>query len=88
MLEVGHFDELVALALSSQALPSRNPLEKRDVELQRLEFALKASLRASRYTDAAKLALQPGGETASDDRQQKLLQQDTDLVCYLTNGLR
>lgn len=83
MLEAGQLAELVALALSSEALPSRNPIEKRDVQLQRLQFALKASLRAKRYTDAAKLALKAGGETASDDRQQKLLQQNTDLASAL-----
>ena len=83
MLEAGQFAELVALALSSEGLPSGSPLEKRDVELQRLQFALKASLRAKRYTDAAKLALKAGGEAAGDDRQQKLLQQNTDLASVL-----
>jgi hypothetical protein len=83
MLEAGQFTELVALALSSEGLPSSSPLEKRDVELQRLQFALKASLRTKRYTDAAKLALKAGGETAADDRQQKLLQQNTDLAAAL-----
>ncbi len=83
MLEAGQFDELVALALSSEGLPAASPLEKRDVELQRLQFALKASLRAKRYTDAAKLALKAGGETAGDRRQQKLLQDNTDLASAL-----
>jgi hypothetical protein len=83
MLEAGQFDQLVALALSSEALPAASPLEKRDVELQRLQFALKASLRAKRYTDAAKLALKAGAETAGDRRQQKLLQDNTDLASAL-----
>lgn len=80
MLEAGHFDELVALALSTDALPEGSPLERRDVELQRLQFALKASLRAKRYTDAAKLALKAGGESAGDERQRKMLQENTDLT--------
>ncbi|MBS3975901.1 MAG: NACHT domain-containing protein [Syntrophomonadaceae bacterium] len=80
MLEAGYIEELVALALSSEALPSTNPVEKRDIELQRLQFALKASLRAKRYTDAAKLALKAGGESAGDERQRKLLQANTDLA--------
>ena len=54
MLEAGQFSELVALALTSAALPETSPLEKHDVELQRLRFALKASLRLKRYRDAAK----------------------------------
>src|SRR5262249_43414674 len=62
MLEAGHFDELVKLALSSEGLPETGELERRDVELQRLQFALKASLRLRRYKDAAKLALKTGGE--------------------------
>lgn len=80
MLGAGQFEELVTLALSSQALPSTSPVEKRDVELQRLQFALKASLRAKRYTDAAKLALKAGGESAGDERLRKLLQENTDLA--------
>lgn len=80
MHEAGQFSELVALALSSAALPEGSPLEKRDVELQRLQFALKAALRSGRYLEAAKLALKAGGETAGDERQRKLLQENTDLV--------
>jgi len=80
MLEAGLFDELVELALSSSALPLANPIQKRDVELQRLQFALKATLRKGLYADAAKLALKAGGESAGDERQADLLQQNTDLV--------
>jgi hypothetical protein len=80
MLEAGLFSELVELALSSAALPEGSPFEKRDVELQRLQFALKAGLRSQRYLDAAKLALKAGGETAGDERQRKLLQENTDLA--------
>ncbi|SIO59851.1 hypothetical protein [Paraburkholderia phenazinium] len=80
MLEAGQFSDLVDLALSSSALPEANALERRDVELQRLQFALKAGLRSQRYLEATKLALKAGGETAGDDRQRKLLQENTDLV--------
>lgn len=80
MLEANQFADLVKLALSSEGLPDGSPIEKRDVELQRLQFALKASLRTKRYTDAAKLAIKAGGETAGDERQQKLLQDNTDLA--------
>lgn len=80
MLRANQLTELVELALSSQALPHTTPIEKRDVELQRLQFALKASLRAKRYSDAAKLALKAGGESAGGERQRKLLQENTDLA--------
>ncbi|QDV25965.1 AVAST type 3 anti-phage nuclease/ATPase Avs3a [Aureliella helgolandensis] len=80
LLESGRFSELVELALTSAALPETSPLEKRDVELQRLQFALKACLRIQRHLDAAKLALKAGGEMAGDDRSRRLLQANTDLA--------
>ena len=79
---------LVELALSSSKLPQGSPVEKRDVELQRLQFALKASLRAKRQVEAAKLALKAGEETAGDARQQKLLQDNTDLASVLIEPAR
>jgi hypothetical protein len=88
MLEAGQFDDLVALALSSEALPELSPLDRRDVELQRLQFALKVSLRATRYLDAAKLALKAGCETAGDERQRRLLQNNTDLAAVFMEGDR
>lgn len=80
MLEAGQLKQLVALALSSESLPGDNPIERRDVELRRLQFALKASLRAHCWVDAAKLSLKAGGETAGDDRQNELIECNTDLA--------
>jgi hypothetical protein len=83
MLEAGQFSELVDMALSSKGLPETSRIERRDVELQRLQFALKASLRMGRHTDAAKLALKAGGESAGHGRQSALLQSNTDLAATL-----
>lgn len=80
MLQAGRFSNLVELALTSAALPETSALKRRDVELQRLQFALKACLRTKRYLDAAKLALKAGGEMAGDDRQRNILQANTDLA--------
>lgn len=80
MLEAGKFSDLVELALTSDALPETSPLEKHDVELQRLQFALKAGLRSKRYLASVKLALKAGGETAGDERKRKILQANTDLA--------
>jgi hypothetical protein len=80
MLEAGQLDELVALALSSESLPANDPVEKRDIEIQRLQFALRASLRAQRWMDAAKLALKAGQEVAGNSRQDTLFQNNTDLL--------
>lgn len=83
LLEAGEIDELVKLALSGEGLPLQNPLEKRDVELQRLTFALKACLQRNRYLDAAKLALKAGTEFAGEQRQNRLIQDNTDLTASL-----
>ncbi len=79
MLEARQLGELIALALSPSLLPN-NLIERREVELQRLQFALKASLRAKRFADAAKLALKAAQETTGDTRQQTLLRENTDLT--------
>jgi hypothetical protein len=80
MLEAGMLDELVTIALDATLLPNTSTLDRRDVELQRLQFALKASLRARQWKHAAKLALKSGTASASNDRQRKLLQENTDLA--------
>jgi hypothetical protein len=86
LLEAGRLDELIEIALSSAFLPAGNALQRRDVELQRLQFALRASLRARRRVDAAKLALRLGGEAAGDSRHLKLIQENTDLAGRLLDA--
>lgn len=83
LLEAGRYDELVELALSTDALPSDSPLERRDVELQRLIFALKACLHIKSYPSAAKLALKAAGETAAENRQNALLKSNIHLAGVL-----
>lgn len=83
LLQAGKLDELVDLALSGEGLPTENPLERRDVEMQRLTFALKACLHQKRHMAAAKLALKAGGECAGEQRQNKLIQENTDVAAVL-----
>lgn len=83
LLEAGNIVELVALALSGEGLPSENPLEKRDVEVQRLIFALKACLQQKHYLAAAKLAFKSGAECAGEQRQNNLIQENTDIASQL-----
>lgn len=83
LLSAGRMDELIALALSNESLPELNPLERRDVELQRLMFALRACLQQGRHVAAAKLALKVGGEVAGEARQNTLVQQNTDISSVL-----
>jgi len=80
LLEAGQFDTLIELALSGDALPVDDDLVRRDVELQRLRFALKAALRKQAYAVAAKLALKAGNDVAADHRQNALLSANTDLA--------
>ena len=82
MLEAGQLNELIDIALSSSLLPV-NLIERQDVEIQRFQFALKASLRTGRFADAAKLALKAAQETTGDTRRKTLLRENTDLVARL-----
>lgn len=83
LLQAGRLDELVELALSGDGLPTENPLDRRDVELQRLIFALKACLQQGQHMAAAKLALKAGGECAGEKRQNGLIQANTDLAAVI-----
>lgn len=80
MLNAGQIDELIKAALDSSDLPTSNTLERRNVEAQRLHFALRASLRSRRYLDATKLGLTAAGLAAAEDRQWKAVQANTDLA--------
>ena len=80
MLQAEQLSELVELALSQAGLPNGNELERRDVELKRLQYALKAALRDGRRADATKLAFKAGNVTAGDGRRRKLLRKNTDLA--------
>lgn len=83
LLEAGNMGELIELALSGEGLPSTNPLEKRDVELQRLTFALKACLEQKQYLAATKIAIKSGAECAGEQRQNNLIQDNTDIAAEL-----
>lgn len=83
MLEAGRLNELVSMTLDGKGLPDKSPIDKREIELQRLQFSLRACLRQQRHGDAAKLAIKAGAETAGDSRQRKLLQKNTDLIAAL-----
>ena len=83
MLEAGLYDDLVSWALVDADTHGENAVDKRNASLQRLQFALKAALRNRRYDDAVKLALKAGGETAGSDRQEALIQGNTDLISRL-----
>ncbi|MFL6446340.1 MAG: hypothetical protein ACJ746_01365 [Bryobacteraceae bacterium] len=88
MLEAGQLQHLVDLAVSGKGLPDSSLIEKHDIEIQRLQFALKASLRAKYYLSATKLAFKAGVTTAKDSRQLTLLRDNTDLASSLLESDR
>jgi hypothetical protein len=85
LLQAEQYNELISLALSDDFLPKENPIDKRNVQVYRLQFAFKAALRQQRYADAAKLALRAGEEVAGDKRQLELLAKNVDLIAPLQN---
>lgn len=78
--ESGELQELVALALTTKALPSTNNIERREIEEHRVQFALKASLRAGNHFDAATLAFKAGGLAAGRFRHIEMIRANTDLA--------
>lgn len=72
-------DRLTALALSTERLPADSPLERRDVEAMRVQFALRAALKAARFADAARLILKAGDVAAGSGLQDRLLRDQTDI---------
>lgn len=86
MLEAEKFTELVDLALSSKGLPESLPIESRNIELQRLLFAIKAGLKNKEYKDVAKLAIKAGSESAGNSRQRELLRNNIDMIPLFMDG--
>jgi hypothetical protein len=80
MWEADLRNELIALVLNSESLPSDDAVEVRMIEHERLQFSLKACLREKRYLDAAKLSFKAGGENAAEERQREILRKNTDLT--------
>jgi hypothetical protein len=88
LLKAGKHEELILLALSDKLLPANNPVDERHVRLYRLQFAFKAALKVGRLVDAAKLALRAGEEVASNERQNKIFEDNPDLIAPLQDEHR
>jgi hypothetical protein len=78
--ESGDFGQLVSLALTDDALPAGNDLERHQIAQQRVQFALKAALRQRAYLPAARLALRAGAQGAGHSRLLRLLRKNPDLA--------
>ncbi|MDK1313649.1 hypothetical protein [Pseudoalteromonas ardens] len=80
LLKSERFDELVQLALSEDYLPSVSSYDDNQVKVQRLQYAFRAALKASRLYEAAELALRAGEEIAGSERQLDILSNNIDLA--------
>lgn len=80
MWESGDFEELVDLAMTDDALPAGNDLERQQIAHQRVQFALKAALRQRAWLPAARLALRAGAQSCGHSRRLSLLRRHSDLA--------
>jgi len=78
--EAERVEQLVDLALNDRGLPRNSDLEQREIAQQRAQYALKATLRAAREFEAARLALKAGSLAAGHTRRLDLLRRNTDLA--------
>ncbi len=88
LLKSGQYHALIALALSEDKLPTDNPVDARNIQVYRLQFAFKAALKNRQYADACKLALRAGEEVAGSDRQLKILSANIDLTVGFLSAQR
>ncbi|MGN6606507.1 MAG: hypothetical protein ACTHMS_05775 [Jatrophihabitans sp.] len=80
MWEVGEFDELVKLAMTDDALPVDNELERHQISQLRVQFALKAALRQAALLPAARLGVRAGVLSSGHSRRLALLRDNADLA--------
>ena len=88
LLRSGQYDQLIALALSEEKLPTDNPVDARSIQVYRLQFAFRAALKNKKYSDACKLALRAGEEMAGSRRQLELLSKNIDLATLFLSEQR
>lgn len=82
-LQAEQYEKLIQIALSDDYLPKDNPIDARNIRVQRLQFAFKAALRTNHLKDAVKLAMRAGEEMAGNQRQLDLLKKNIDLIPLL-----
>ena len=87
-LKSKRYDELIQLALTDDHLPESSPIDRRNIRVDRLQFAFRAALREKRYADATRLAMRAGEEMAGNDRQLSLLKDNLDLIAPLLSKER
>jgi hypothetical protein len=82
-LQAGEYDKLIKIALSDDLLPTRNPIDARNVRIFRLRFAFIAALKSKNLKDAVQLSMRAGEEVAGSNRQFFLFKNNIDLLAVL-----
>lgn len=88
LLQAEKYNELIELTLTENYLPDVDSIDKRKIQINRLNFAFKAALLSNNYFDAHKLALRAGEELASNSRQFVVLINNTDLFSLFQTDLQ
>lgn len=79
--EAEMLEELMRLALSESSLPGDvSDLQRKEINLSRVRYALAAALRSGRNADAALLAVRAGEMSAGHARRMQLYRKNTDLT--------
>ncbi|MFU8875464.1 hypothetical protein [Micromonospora sp. SL4-19] len=78
--EAGRLADLVDLAVDGAALPALSPLERAEIEQQRVQFALKAAMKQKARAAAVRLALKAGSLSLGHTRRRELVKANTCLA--------
>ena len=82
-LQAGQYGKLIKIALSDELLPTKNPIDARNVRIFRLRFAFIAALKSKNLKDAVQIAMRAGEEVAGGNRQFFLFRENLDLLAVL-----
>ena len=84
----GRYEELMSLALRDDGPEDESVIERREIVLRRVQYAMRAMLRKGRIKDVMKLLLRAAEEVASKNRQGEFLLKNGDLVaCLVEPGI-
>ncbi len=80
--------DLTTLALSDDGPSDADPVEKREIVIRRVQYALKAAQRNRNASDISKLLLRAAEEIAGNNRQTDFLLNNADIIALLAGPER
>jgi hypothetical protein len=84
MYHAKRYEALMSLALRADGPSDVSVIERRDIVLRRVQYAMKAMLREKGLKDVMKLLIRAAEEVASKERQAKFLMENGALVASLS----